>query len=334
MRPIGDLSVMLKSRNSQNFLERTVNQAAQSVTTGIVADKTEHLGGSTLGLSLLERKATLLKQLQANLSEALIYANGQQSSLEYIRNVSEDLANSLPPISQQNLQNELVPLSERAEADMKNVVQALNKAIAGKHVFSGTENNNKPLIESSTILSQVKIKTAGYNTASSVISEIDTWFESVGGGFDSIAYKGSSSSYINIPIGVDVEAEYGFRADDVVVRQLLKNICKVAIATDPSSSLSSAQRKLVLEDAYVGLIESGSPLITEQANLGIIEENIIESKDRISQEVSQTELMIQNMIGINQFEEVTKFEAAQKNLQILYQIVARQSQASFSDYLR
>ncbi|MCL3881759.1 flagellin [Marivita sp. GX14005] len=334
MRAIGDLaSFIIKSRFQTN-LQNAAETSAKTATTGIVEDKAKHLGGATLSLSLLERKSTLLQQHKRGIDEANVIASATQLVMGKIQDRTENLVNSLSLESQLQTDNGVKALSRDAKSVFLDTVANLNTEIGGRYLFAGTATNRPPLIDGAALLSNVQSSLGGVATANNVSLAVDNWFDSVGGGFEVSAYTGSTIGYLTIPLGDDGKATFGFRADDRTIRDNLKALAKASLASDPALGLNIEDQKALLGQARAELIVAKDNLVAERGTLGLTESRIAEASSTVDEELARLEIDRLTLVGVDQFEEVSKFEAAQSQLDIFYRVAARQGRASLAEYLR
>lgn len=334
MRSIGDLSLLLFSQRSQSALKGIVDKSARAMSTGQVTNKANHLGGATISLSLIDRKDTLLKQQKIGIAEAAIFAEATQISLGRIQDEVERTSRSLMLSSQIEEPLELRTLSERAFDGFDAVIQHLNTQTSGKFVFSGTSTTSRPLQRGEDMIANMRSNLAAVSSAGDLITTITAWFQPPGGSFDTTAYSGSSMGYVSMPLTAESSATFGFRADDDVVRDMLKALAIAALATDDSVAIPIDEKKTALEYASRELNKSVGNLIDERSSLGLTQARIDEARRHVETDLLNLETTRIELIGIDQFEEATRFEAAQHQLEILYRIAARQGTTSLAEYLR
>ncbi|MCK0151709.1 hypothetical protein MWU54_16825 [Marivita sp. S6314] len=315
------------------MLEARSQSLGQSMTTGVVAEKSAHLRGSTIGLALLDRKSDLLQQFKTNLTEAAFVAQSQQLVLGEIQENSERLINDLALVSQQASPEAIDSLSKQASFIFKDIVNSLNSHVAGRFLFSGTSTQHAPLINGDTILLEIEAAIAGATSSSDLINSIDAWFDT-GGGFETIAYQGATSGHLRFPIGDEATVSFDLRADDKAIRDILKAAALARFAQDDSTSLSASDRQDVIETARSELIASKDDIIALRADIGAKEELFSTKATGIESKLHQLSLDKNSLIGIDQYESATEFEAVQQNLDVLYRIAARQNRTSLAEYLR
>lgn len=334
MQAIGDLANFLTTRRFQTVLQSSALTAAQEATNGVAENKAKHLGGATLSLSLLERKAALLSEHQRALSEASVFANGTQASLGTLQSLAEEVSESLSIVSQLQNEDSLAVLSGAGKNAFLDAVGALNTNIAGKYLFAGTATNTAPLANGADILDDIGPNLTTATTAADVVSALDLWFDTAGGDFETDAYLGSNTGFVTTSLGQGQTAAFSLRADDQSFRETLKALAMATFADDAAVSLPLRERKALLEEAQSALHSAKQMLIDQRSDVGLMQARIAEATDGATSSAAQTEIDRLTLVGIDQYEAVSRFEASQQQLDIFYQITARQNQVSLAGYLR
>lgn len=334
MRSIGDLATYMLSNQFHTNLRTAANTAAQEATTGLAKGKVRHLGGSSLAVSLMDRKAQLLETHQRGISHVAIFATATQGALGKIQAQASDLSQSLSLVTQLQDTAQLNALSREAERIFVDTVNALNMDIAGRHVFSGSATDTQPLPSGQALLDMLRNDMAGVTTPAQVIDGIRLWFETPGGGFDTKAYAGSVSGFSQSPIGPDATVTFGLRADAQNIRELLTALGTAALSSEPSFALTAPQTQTVLDHARSTLGSVDQRLTQDRAGVGLIEAAIETARKETDAEIQRLSQNRLSLLGVDQFDAASEFEAAQQQLDVFYRVAARQSRVSLAEYLR
>ena len=334
MRAIGDLASFMLSSRFQANLRNTALSVAQEATTGLAADKARHLGGLNLEMSLLERKTILLEQHQRGIIEAGLFASSTQVILGRIQDQTTQLSQNLSLASQLTEVSALKAISDEAAAAFVDTINAINSKFAGRFILSGSATKSQPLPNGNTILEMLRSEISGASSINDVIIALDAWFDAPSGGFNTLAYKGSNTGYARLPLSEKDTAIFSLRADDEVFRNMLKAVSKSALVTNPLLNLTPEDQQTLLSQSHVDIISLDKQLTEERANLGLTEAVVEEARLSTESELARLKLDRLTMIGVDQFESASKFEAGQKQLELFYRIAARQGQTSLAEYLR
>ncbi len=334
MRAIGDLASYMLSSRLQSDLRNSAETAAEAATTGLAKNKSRHLGGATMALSLLDRKAVLLEQHQRGIAEASLFAGAMQSTLGRIQDQTSQLVASLSLVSQVQHSSELKTLSETAAGVFVDTVNAVNSEIAGRSLFSGSVTRAQPLPNGQALLDMLRTDVAGAATVADVMTAIDTWFDAPGGTFETAAYQGSDTGFMTLPLSAGDTATFGLRADGETMRDLFKALAKGALAGDSGLGLDQGAQTRLLDQSRIDLLRSDRSLTEERSSLGLTEAIVEDARVTTDSELARLAIDRLSLIGVDQFEAASEFEAAQQQLEVFYRIAARQSRTSLAEYLR
>lgn len=334
MRAIGDLAAFMLASQLQASLRKSADTAAHQATTGLAKDKARHLGGSSMALSLLDRKAQLLEEHQRGIAELAVFASSTQTVLGKIQDQSLELAKRLSVTSQLKELTTLGTLSNSAAQVFVDVVDALNTEVAGRYLFSGVATDRPPLPGGLDLLSMLKEDLAGISSPDAAMSAINSWFNAPTGAFETMVYAGSVSGFAQRPIGPDATVVFGLRADGDTVRHLLTALATAAVASDASLEFSTTDQQTMLDQARKDLGDADRNLIEERAGVGLTEATIATSRRETDIDLNRLAFDRTSLLGVDQFEAASEFEAAQQQLDTFYRIAARQSRVSLAEYLR
>lgn len=334
MKSIGDLASFLFSSRYQSDLKAISERAAQAMATGEATDKARHLGSSTLALSLLERKVTLLHQHEAGVAEAAGFAQAIQVSLGRIQDEVDTFAGATALIPQLETVADLQRYSDQARIAFESVVSTLNAQSSGRHLFSGAATSEPPLPDGASLLSAIGSHVAGAADLDDLAAALDSWFDAPAGGFETTAYVGSSTGFVSMPLGAERAVTFGLRADDPTLRSTLKALALAVFSTDPNLGFSVAEQKRGFSLSRNGLLVVGSDLIAEQGNLGLNQSMIDRVRQHVEDDLALAGMNRLALVGVDQFEEASRFQTTQNQLEMLYRIAARQGATSLAEYLR
>ncbi|WP_143152687.1 hypothetical protein [Marivita hallyeonensis] len=282
----------------------------------------------------MDRKITLLDQYAGTIKETEIRVSGMQASLEKIQTRMGDIVNSLALASQLDDPSELTILSNEAKSAFFDTVNALNTKVAGHHIFSGAAVKTRPLPDGETLLNTIKSDLAGATTVNDALAALDTWFETPTGGFDAVAYQGSRSAFVSVALGEDTTASIELRSDDDAFRQVLKSLALAALSEEFLPTQTVSDTKEFMQRALGGLASVSDRFSEARASIGLLEATLETVGHETSFEKSNLQQQKLKLIGVDQFEAISEFEAAQQKLDILYRIAARQGRTSLAEYLR
>lgn len=327
---------------SQGFALRTRNAALRSemqtlqieVTTGQAASTRKHVHGNYAHLSEIERSLTLLDGYRVATHEAETASNRMQIALDGIDVNVNDLSSQLLLASQSGSATSLDQASEKAVQVFKSVVGYLNSTAAGRGLFSGAASNHAALADADAILSQLRTDLAGETTLSGIDQRLDAWFDTPGGGFDTMAYTGGQSPGAPFRLSEDTHVAVALRADHQVFRDILKSTAKAAVTNDATLGVSSDLKVNLLKSAGENLLSSKIDLVDLQAGIGLSQELIDQSLARNEAAATALNIARNGILGVDQYEAATGLEAAQSQIESLYAATVRSSRLSLLEFMR
>ena len=145
MNSIGDLASLMMANRRQSALRLEANTSGQAATTGIAQDISKHLKGSTMALSLFDRKISLLKQQITNTTEASLIFSTAQTTLTSISDDISEISNDLALSSQFESMDDFNRLAEQASTKFITIVNSINTSVASRFLFSGASVDTRPL---------------------------------------------------------------------------------------------------------------------------------------------------------------------------------------------
>lgn len=334
MNSIGDLASLMMSTRRQSSLRLEADSSGQAATTGLAQDKSKHLMGNTMSLSLIDRKISLLKQQVTNTAEASLLFSSVQSVLNTISGNVTDLSNDLSLASQFENTSDFERLSEQASNKFASIVDTINTRVASRYAFSGAAVDTQPLPNGQTLLSELQLTVTGITDASSLSDALDTWFDDPAGLYQTIYFRGSETASIVVPIDDQQSIELSLNANDDIIRNMLKGIAKTALLSKITAGDSTQEYQAITTQSYSDLTNVNAFLVSQQGSIGVLEASIQDSANDATLQISQLEQKKLDYIGVDQFSEAARFEALLQQLDVTYRIAARKSEVSLAAYLR
>ena len=266
--------------------------------------------------------------------ETQLRASAQQTSLGTIAATWSPRAADFLRADLLVLPDERAAMSIRARDALDATLAVLNSDSAGLSLFSGTATDRRSMTDGATFMASVDAALAGAVDAADVVARLDAWFDTPGGGFETDAYLGSVDSLAPIPLGNGVDITLDLRADNERLRAGMKSLVKAIVATDPSLALSVSEQTSLLSEAGEGILAAQNGLSALQSQIGATEARIDGVTTRISAEISAVETLRLALIGTDPFDDASKLEAAQFQLESLYTVTLTARRMSFLEALR
>ncbi|MFX0546646.1 flagellin [Roseovarius sp. S1116L3] len=329
---IGELAQSISMRRQSASVESDVMRLTKELSSGQASDISQHLNGSFGQLADMENQLALKDAYRAAGTLASTQAATMQSALEMVQTQMTDLAG-------QAIQygigggSGLEVISHGASEALNAMVSALNTTVAGRPVFAGTSVGSSPLASSAQIMDAARLAVAGSTGANAVMTALDDFFDTAGGGFETMIYLGGTDDLSPHRLGNGEEVTLSIRADDLQIRAALKNTVMAALSGDDSLALSDGERLSLMRASGAAMTVGIDDLIGLRADLGTAEERIDQSMTRNAAEQSSLKIARNDLLSVDPFETASALEQAQLQLEMIYTLTARSSRLSLVNFL-
>jgi len=330
---LGDLAQTFVLQRRGAALKAEMTRLNEELATGQVSDVKSVLAGNVSYLADIESDLNTLSAFQIATSEAAQFTGSVQAALEHIDTGAGTLGTALITAASSAVGGVLDQMSTDAEAEMANIVSALNTSTGGRSIFAGTASDRPALANADVILAGARAAAAGATSPSDLQAALNQWFNDPAG-FRSTAYLGSDTDIAPFRLNEQDEVKVQLTADDKVFRDILKNVTMAAIASDTSFSFTPEQQRSVLTEAGGALLESQGALTATRANVGAAEARIDTFETRNSTRKTALEFAKGALLQADPYETATELEAVQFQLESLYTITARMSGLSLVNFVR
>lgn len=331
---IGDLAHHFLMQRHNNTLKAGLNILTSELASGQIADVGKSLNGNFVLLGDVERSLTVLNGYEIAILDAKLFSDSVQNALEQMQTLSSDLGSETLAASTAGLQASTESVINKARQEFGALVALLNSDVAGRGLFSGAATDSAALASPEEILSALSTSLSGATTISEIVDMVDEWFMSVGGGFETSAYRGSHTSIEPFRLGQDQSVGHELRADSESLRTVLRDTALAVMAGDAGLSLGLEEKNSLLQTSGERLLSQQSELTGIRGDLGYVQERIDEARVMNSSRRSGLEISRNNLIMADPFDTATRLEAAQIQLETLYTVTARLSRLSLVEYLR
>ncbi|MCV2881823.1 flagellin [Actibacterium sp. XHP0104] len=331
---LGDQSQSVLLARHNLALKTRMTTLVQEVTTGTVADQGRHLAGDFSALSAIERSLTMLKTYDRNAAEAAGMARMMQAGLGSLGQMAMQTAEDMLLVGGTPSAGSLDTAGATAAARFDSAVAALNIKYAGRSLFAGTATDSPAIAPASAIMAALSTAVSGAGTAQDVAQVIDLWFDTPGGGFDTVAYQGATAPMGGLPVGEGQRITLSVTAVDPEIRGMLKAMATAALLADETVLAGDpVERGRLAVMAGEGLQSAQSPLTTLQARIGDAEAGIETIQAENAARSHAFQIARTDLIGADPYETATRLDQVQTRLETLYTLTARMSRLTLADYL-
>ncbi len=331
---LGDMRQFFLTNRANTAAKTDLNRLVQEMTSGQVSDLTKHLGAGQTNLAGLDRQLGMLDRYadsNADLSQML---SVMQAALGGIDAQRATASTALISINEGSLPTQIETTADIARTGFRSTVQALNTRYGDRTLFGGNDPATNPMADADVMLAELKASISGFTTDADIITAIEDWFDTPGGGFETIGYLGDANGTASRAIDGTQSVDVALRADDQSIRDTLKAFALGALAGDDTVSLDIETRQTLQQQAGYDLLAAASSLAGAQARLGSIEGQVEEASVRVAAQQTSYGIARNEMTSADPYETAVRLQSVQVQLETQYALTARLSRLSLTEYLR
>jgi flagellar hook-associated protein 3 FlgL len=332
-RTVGDLAQSFLMNRQSAALKAEVRRLSTELATGRSADLPARLRGDFTAHAALTRSRALAEAQVRALAEARSLAEAAQTALGSVQQAVEAASAGLLAAAGAGTPADLARAGAEARRGFEAAVGALNLRPADRAAFGGAATDRPPLAPAEEILAHLAALTAAAPTAAAAVAAVDAWFDTPGGGFETLAYRGAEADLAPVPLAPGETAAPPPRADDPALRQALKALALGALigtaaAADPGAphalARAAGERALAATGGVIGL----------RTSLGAAEAALAAAEARAAAEVAAGERALADLVATDPYEAATRLEAVQGRLEALQALTVRLARLSLAELLR
>lgn len=331
---VGDLAFTYQNRRQNVQIKTDLARLAQELASGQKSDLSTATSGDFSPIVGLERSLKANTSFSTSITEAGLFTAAIQTSLELVQTSSSELGTSLLTASSSDnplmIQVTTVDAKEKFEA----VISAFNTQVAGRYAFSGTATDRAALADADTILTALQSAIAPETTAVGVETAIDAWFDTVGGGFESLGYTGSNNAMAPFRLSESDSVNVELTAADDSIRLVLKGFAMAALIGEGALTGSANERTALARTSGERLLSADSTLAVIRGEIGSGEARIENAAARNIAEKSSLQIVRSELTAVDPYRAATELEALKTQLETLYTLTVRMSRLTLGEYLR
>lgn len=330
---LGDLAGNFLLRRHNTALQQKMGVLTNEVATGRVQDTVSHLSARLSSLSALERDLDMVNALRISVSEAQVQATTTQAALGTVQDRTAEFGDAITIASAAPASVVRASVTTAARQTLDGVVSALNSQVAGRSLFAGADVSTKPLEDTEVLLDALRNAVAGAVTSQDILAAADTFFDTPGGDFDTLVYRGGPLDLAPVALGDGQTVGFDIRADNPVLKATIKTVAIASLFEELASSLPP-QEAVGLLDTLAGRALGDQDRLTGlRGDLGFAEQRIEIRSAELGARRSSVELARNELISADPYQSATELEAVQQQIEILYSLTARSSRLSLVNFL-
>lgn len=305
-------------------LRDRIDTTSVEAVTGQYKDLTTHLSGR-IGKAMLGQKAV---SDIANERTQLTLQGGRLDVIQQTLTSVNDNIGQLSVRMKGALGSEDFTARESvvrdAQAALEATLSVLNTRHGERYLFAGDATNTKPFADADTFLSDVRSMAATATDAADFATQMDTYFNTPAGGWQSGIYSGTSTS--SDPAGVT--------GTDPAITQSLWGLAVLALSgSDETLALFDGNSDAVL--AATNTLADGQAALTNvRAQRGIQQAQISSSLNSLDIEETILTQTFNQMTARDQYEAASELTQLQTSLEASYTLTARLSNLSLLNFMR
>lgn len=328
---LGDMTSHFMLRRRNVALRTEMQRLSEELSTGVSANPIQHLSGDFAVLADIERRMSSNAAYRQSTVEATTTLDTMHGALGGLQDMTSDLAATLTAMSDTGLLASGKVAAEEARVTLDRAVSLLNTRAAGRSLFAGNEVAMPAVADAADILAELKAAVTGLTSATDMQAAVYAWFDTPGGGFDTVGYVGADLSIPPFRVAEGESVSLDLKADHAALRDILKPIALAALAGD--TSLDAATRNKIYRAAAGNLYEAQDGLTAVRADLGVTQARLEETGVRLSSERLALEGSRSGLLSVDPFDTATRLQQVQFNLESLYTLTVRMSRLSLTEYM-
>lgn len=322
--------------SSLGKLKDELDVTVETIASGKVADIGKALKGSTQQLSIIEADIAMLTQKKQSIGEALAKSH---YAYQIVENIGDTLAAANASLAQATLSDMQLPVSVQAddiEKKFKTILGSLNAKFAGAYIFSGQNSLSAPISDPSLILTEIADVAAAAADANAAILAIENWFDSPEGFTRLVNIERFSIDAQQYDVnGQLIEVDHISETANIdFLKDALKGLSIATLVSQGVFAEAPEQRRIMLQRSgdYINKGEIG--LIDEAARVGLKIANLEGHVAQADSTIATLHKASNEMRSADLESASTQVSEIEIRVDIIYNLIARISRLSLSEYLR
>lgn len=330
---IGDMAQTYMIRRQNADLKATATTLATELTTGQTSDISKRFSGDYSVVSSIETSLTSLEAYKSSANEAGQFASIMQATLENFQDHTTEAMSNLLLSGNSASHTQVESIATGVRQNFSAAIISLNTQVGGRSLFSGVATDGPAIASPTVILADLQLSISGATTAAGVETAVNAWFDTPGGGYDTVAYLGSTTPLSPFQIGLGEQVEISITAADTEIRDTIKGLALAALISEGALAGDTLEQALLLQSAGENLLSAGDNQTAMRAGLGATEGRIETVLTQTTTEISALEIIKSELLAVDPYTAASELEAIQTQLETLYALTARLSRLSLVDYL-
>lgn len=331
---IGDLASTFQIRRQSTGLKADLSRLGRELATGLRTDLGAQVSGDFGPIAAIERSLTAISAYRTSNAEAAGLFDATQITLGAVQQLGRDLTPGLLTAASSRDPAMIHATAQDARQKFQASIAALNTRAADRTLLAGAATDRPAMAGADTIMAALVAAAAGETTAAGVTAALDAWFDTPGGGFETVAYLGADSSMGPMTIANGETVDVTTRADDPALREALKAQALAALIAEGVLDSDRDQQAALIATASQRSLAADGQITNLRAEIGAVEARVENAGARNAAEASAYEIARIGLIGADPYDTATELEAVYARIEMLYTVTARIAGLKFTDYMR
>ena len=312
-------------------IKARADEARTELVSGRHADLKKSLGAAVGDSHLLRKAIDDVRAMLTSASRALGRAGAAQIAMTRAADTTIEIGGNLLSAIGRDDQQSIAVAATQAGLQLDAAISSFNTRYEGRSLFSGDASNLPALADSETLLTDVRAIFAGAANNAQLQADLDTYFNTPGGGFETNIYLGGSGDAARTEISDGELVNYSAKADEQPVRDLLRSLSTLVVANEQTGW---PERNEALSAAGTGLIQAANDITTMRSRVGAAEERIVAADKRLEAEATALSASYNELTAVDPYEAASRLQALETQLEASYVATSRISQLTFANFIR
>lgn len=331
---IGDLAQSTLLRRDTARVKGELDRLTGELTSGRRANLNAALKGQFGPLAGIGRSLSLTEAHLAGNAAAARFAEGQQIALESVQGMVLTAGPAYLEAAGPGSDIQRSVVAKQANQQLRQAVSALNTQLENKSLFGGAALDGQALASVDTMLADLEAALSGVVSPADALDVVEEWFDAPSGGFETVAYSGSSAPISNMVIGEGETVGFAVTAADATVRDALRGLALGALLDRGLFAGDPTARRAIMQGAGETLISAADGLTGHRADIGYTEARIETARVRSETEIGALRMARAALTEVDPYETALRLQEVQVQLETIYAVTARVSYLSLAQVLR
>lgn len=329
---VGDMAQQFTSMKNGGTIKSDLQRLAQSLSTGRVADVTQHLNGETARFSGVSYSLSQLDAYRQVASETQQYLANVQTVLGQVDALRSTTAERLLLVNDTSTIAQVDEAAFASRSAFDTMVRTLNTQIADRALLGGADVEGAPLVSGPAMLADMQMLIGPATDQATITAVVEAWFDDPAGGFVTLGYMGDRGTPPERRLSETKSFTLDARADDPAIIEMLKAAAIAALAGD-LPGIDRETKAGLLQDAGKRLFVGSSSLVALQARVGFTESGVEQAMAETKAQQTALGMLQNDLIAADPFETASRLQSVQLQLETHYAVTARMSQLSLLGYI-